>query len=282
MARMNAHAKTADTADTSIASARREYTVDELARAAGTTVRNVRAYQDRGLLPAPEIRGRTGYYGENHLARLRIIAEMLGRGYTLNSIGELLDAWHEGRDLPELLGLEVAVTRPFTDEIPETKSLRQLREEFQGDFTPAVLSKAVALDVVRMKGQMLEIPSPRLISAARSLTAYGVPLEQLLDLLAGLRDNVERVANGMVALIAEHIIDPRWQDKLPPKGEIDGLAEVIWKLRPLVEKAVLPEVSRAMHRALENQLGDRLAVMMDHLDGASPSAGQPTSDAKQP
>ncbi len=26
-----------------------EYTIDELARAAGTTVRNVRSYQDRGL-----------------------------------------------------------------------------------------------------------------------------------------------------------------------------------------------------------------------------------------
>lgn len=252
-------------------STRREFTVDELARAAGTTVRNVRAYQDRGLLPAPEIRGRTGYYGENHLARLRIIAGMLGRGYTLNSIGELLNAWNEGRDLPELLGLEVAVTRPFTDELPETTSLKQLREDFQGDFTPAMLSKAVALDIVRMKGQLLEIPSPRLIAAARSLAAYGVPLEQMLDLLAGLRDNVERVADGMVALIAEHIIDPQWQGGLPPKDKISDVAEIVWKLRPLVEKAVMPEVSRAMHRALENQLGDRLAVMMDHISSEARS-----------
>ena len=40
--------------------AEREYTIDQLARAARTTVRNVRAYQDRGLIPPPERRGRTG------------------------------------------------------------------------------------------------------------------------------------------------------------------------------------------------------------------------------
>ncbi|MGB1557491.1 MAG: MerR family transcriptional regulator [Oceanococcaceae bacterium] len=243
----------------------REYTVDELARAAGTTVRNVRAYQDRGLLPAPEIRGRTGYYGENHLARLRIIAGMLGRGYTLNSIGELMAAWQEGRDLTELLGLEVAITRPFMEELAETTTLQQLREEFSGDFSASVLSKAVALDIVRMRGQQLEIPSPRLLAAGRELATYGIPMEELLDLIAGLRANVERVANSLVGLVAEYVIDPTLEDGLPRKEQVSLAAEMIWKLRPLVEKAVIPEVSRAMHKALENQLGDRLALVMDYL-----------------
>ena len=48
-------------------------TIDELARAAGTTVRNVRVYQDRGLLPPPERRGRLGLYGPDHLRRLRLV-----------------------------------------------------------------------------------------------------------------------------------------------------------------------------------------------------------------
>ena len=46
-----------------------EYSIDELARVAGTTVRNVRAYQDRGILPPPERRGRNGVYNHTHLAR---------------------------------------------------------------------------------------------------------------------------------------------------------------------------------------------------------------------
>ena len=38
----------------------REMTIDELARATGMTVRNIRAHQSRGLLPPPEVRARTG------------------------------------------------------------------------------------------------------------------------------------------------------------------------------------------------------------------------------
>jgi len=48
----------------------KEFTIDELAREAGSTVRNVRAYQDRNILPPPEKRGRTGIYTDVHLARL--------------------------------------------------------------------------------------------------------------------------------------------------------------------------------------------------------------------
>jgi DNA-binding transcriptional MerR regulator len=276
-------AATADTQPVTGQTAR-EYTVDELARVAGTTVRNVRAYQDRGLLPAPEIRGRTGYYNHNHLARLRIIAGMLGRGYTLNSIGELMVAWQEGRNLTELLGLEVAVTQPFVEELPETTTLQKLKDDFGGEFSAATLSKAVSLDVVRMRGKALEIPSPRLMAAGRALAAYGIPLEEMLDLIAGLRANVERVAQGMVEMVARHVVDPEWQGGLPPSDKIGDLAAVIWNLRPLVEKAVLPEVSRAMHKALENQLGDRLSVVMDHLphslDGRTDgAAAKPASDA---
>ncbi|WP_244233574.1 MerR family transcriptional regulator, partial [Pseudomonas aeruginosa] len=68
----------------------REYSVDELARAAGSSVRNVRAYQDRGLLPPPERRGRVGVYFDSHLKRLRLISQLLERGYSSANIKELL------------------------------------------------------------------------------------------------------------------------------------------------------------------------------------------------
>src|SRR5262245_28473542 len=84
----------------------KEYAVDELARAADTTVRNVRAYQDRGLLAPPERRGRSGIYTETHLSRLRIIGQLLERGYTLASIADLFSAIEHGHDLADLLGLE--------------------------------------------------------------------------------------------------------------------------------------------------------------------------------
>ncbi|MBI3172006.1 MAG: MerR family transcriptional regulator, partial [Hydrocarboniphaga effusa] len=114
----------------------REYGVDELARQAGTTVRNVRAYQDRGLLPPPERRGRVGVYTEAHLARLRIIGQLLARGYTLANIAELLEAWERGHDLSQLLGLESAVASPWSDEAPSLLSMAELTDMFGPYLSP--------------------------------------------------------------------------------------------------------------------------------------------------
>src|SRR5438034_10778663 len=81
-------------------------TIDELARRAGLTTRNVRAYQERGLLPPPTKVGRTGYYDDGHLGRLRMISGLLERGYSLAAIADLLRTWEEGGDVGELLGLD--------------------------------------------------------------------------------------------------------------------------------------------------------------------------------
>jgi len=80
-------------------------TVDELARAAGTTTRQVRALQTRGLLPHPALVGRTGYYGGEHLDRLRAIVRLQRAGFSLAALETLLRAWEANRSVAEVLGL---------------------------------------------------------------------------------------------------------------------------------------------------------------------------------
>lgn len=80
--------------------------IEELADEVGTTVRNIRVYQERGLLPAPERRGRTAYYGPDHKRRLLLILRLLDRGYTFATIEELLIAQRHGFSLTELLEVE--------------------------------------------------------------------------------------------------------------------------------------------------------------------------------
>ena len=80
-------------------------TVDELARAAGTTTRQVRALQTRGLLPRPGLVGRTGYYEVGHLDRLRAILRLQAEGFSLAALATLLRAWDSGATLAEVLGL---------------------------------------------------------------------------------------------------------------------------------------------------------------------------------
>ncbi|MFN2533960.1 MAG: MerR family transcriptional regulator [Pseudonocardiaceae bacterium] len=87
-------------------------TVDELARQARTTTRNIRNYQTLGVLPPPSVVGRVGYYNEGHLGRLRLITRLQEQGFTLAGIRELVQAWEQGRSLGDLLGFEQILTAP--------------------------------------------------------------------------------------------------------------------------------------------------------------------------
>jgi DNA-binding transcriptional MerR regulator len=80
-------------------------TVDQLARLAGTTTRNIRAFQTLGLLARPVLQGRTGLYGQDHLDRLRTIRRLQGDGFSLGAVGALFDAWERGLTLGQLLGM---------------------------------------------------------------------------------------------------------------------------------------------------------------------------------
>jgi DNA-binding transcriptional MerR regulator len=85
-----------------------QLTVDQLARLAGTTTRNVRAFQTAGLLRRPRLRGRTGLYGADHLDRLRAILRLQGAGFSLAAIGVLVRACEQGLTLEQVLGLPAA------------------------------------------------------------------------------------------------------------------------------------------------------------------------------
>lgn len=245
--------------------ARPEFSIDALARTTGSTVRNIRAYQDRGLLPPPERRGRKGIYNDAHLSRLRIINRLLERGYTLSNIGELIESWESGDDIGQLLGLESAVSSPWSDEVPNYVTLPQLIKKFHGNFSTKALKKAVELDIVRPEGMRYRVPSPRMLHAGAELVAAGIPLEDMLDVVASLRANVESAADAMVRLVAHHVFDQYGEGQLPPAEDMPELADLVWRFRPLVEMAVLPEVARAMSKAADQHLGDRLALLMEHL-----------------
>lgn len=255
-----------------------EYSVAELARVAQTTVRNIRAYQDRGLIPPPERRGRVGVYNDVHLSRLRIIDQMLGRGYTLNSIGEMLEAWEKGTNLSGLFGLESAVTSPWTDEVEKQYTLTELVKMFGGGFNVRWLVKAADLNILIPEGAKFRAPSPRMIHAGAELVKAGIPLDEMLDVVARLRGNVEDAAHRMVQLVEKYLFDP-YGKGLPPPDEVPRLGEIIWRLRPLVEMAVHAEVARAMELAATRHLGDRLATLLDRIQHPAAETEAPAKPA---
>jgi DNA-binding transcriptional MerR regulator len=162
------------------------YRIDDLAREAKTTVRNVRAYQDRGLLPPPRKQGRVALYDERHLARLRHIGDLLQRGYTLASMKELLEAG--------VLGLVAEVAAPWGDEVPQQATLAELAGRFGPELDQAVLDQALRFGVVEAEGSAFRVPSPRLLAVGAELLAVGVPVGGAFELARAMR----RVARARV------------------------------------------------------------------------------------
>src|ERR687891_226472 len=95
-----------------------EITIGELAERTGMTVRNIRAHQTRGLLPPPVVRGRTGYYNEEHVARIALTREMQADGLNLEAIRRVLESG-DGGSATEIFDFTRALRAPFEDEAPE-------------------------------------------------------------------------------------------------------------------------------------------------------------------
>ena len=149
------------------APAPREYRIGELAREAGITVRTLRYYQERKLLPPPRRDGRIGWYSQAHLDRLRVIGELLDRGHTLGGIGELLSAWEQGYDLVDLLGFERAMTAPWSDEVPVPVTVAELSAVLEGQLTDEVLQEAIRLGYVSGAGFDRLVRPEKMVRPAR-------------------------------------------------------------------------------------------------------------------
>lgn len=234
-------------------------TIDELARRSGVTSRNIRAYQERGLLPPPAVRGRVGWYGEAHLARLRHIAQLAERGFSLAAIRELFRAWERGHGLAEVLGFEEALAEPWVEE-PEQVLSRAELAAFFGDDEPA-LRRSVEIGVLEELGdERYRVPSPRVLRVGAALVAAGIPLDAVLDEGAALRDAMDRVADRFVRLFLQHVWDPYVARGMPPE-ELSGVTEALRRLRPLAALGVEPLLAAAMERRVESATAETLGAL---------------------
>jgi DNA-binding transcriptional MerR regulator len=231
-------------------------TIDELARRAGMTVRNIRAHQSRGLLPSPEVRGRTGYYGREHAARIELIRELQADGFNLEAIKKLLDAG--GGSSEEVLRFTRAVKTPFEDEQPEIVEAGELAQRWGGDGGPGLRDRAIELGLIRpLDDDRFEVTSPRLARAAAELRALGIEPGRGLDLAERLREHSEGIAQLFVELFVEEIWKP-FQEAGAPDERWPEVREALERLRPLATESVVALFQPAMSEATERALGREL------------------------
>lgn len=237
-----------------------EMTIDELARRTGMTVRNIRAHQSRGLLPPPEVRGRTGFYGREHASRVELIKEMQADGFNLEAIRRLLAS--AGGSTDQVLRFTRAVTAPFEDETAEVVDAQELVERFGDDEAdPKALRRAIELGLLRPLGEgRYEQRSPRLASAGRELRDLGVPSHRVLDVSADMRKHADGVAKTFVQLFIDEVWTPFEEAGRPPERWPE-VFDALERLRPLAAESLLAMFQIVMTERVERALGREIEKM---------------------
>lgn len=231
-----------------------ELTIDELARRTGMTVRNIRAHQSRGLLPAPQVRGRTGFYGSEHESRINLIRELQADGFKLEAIGRLLDS--AGGSSEEVLRFTRSLKAPFEDEQPQIVSATELAERWNaGEAAPALLRKAEKLGILRpLPDGNFEELSPTLGRASAELAELGIPAETALDVAAEIHKHSSAVAKTFVELFIKQIWKP-FEDQGSPENDLPAVRDALERLRPLASDALLAMFQLVMTEAVEERMG---------------------------
>jgi DNA-binding transcriptional MerR regulator len=231
-------------------------TIDELAQAAGLTVRNIRSYQSRGLIPPPQVHGRVGYYGSHHLAELQLIREMQAQGFNLAAIAHLLERAHGAEE--QVLGFTRSVMAPFETETPEVVQREELSERLGGALDDKQLAKAQKLGlVVAIADGCYEVPSPTLLAAGERLVALGVPLDAALSAMSRLRRHTEGIAQTFVQVFLQNIWEPFDRAGRPPE-QWPRVQEALDRLRPLALEALTATFGQTMTRSVEVAFGKQL------------------------
>jgi DNA-binding transcriptional MerR regulator len=228
-------------------------TIDELAQRTGMTVRNIRAHQSRGLVPPPKVRGRTGYYGDEHVARIELIKELQADGFNLEAIRRLLES--AGGSSAEVLDFSRTLRAPFEDEQPEILTADEMAERWGGALDSALLARSEKLGLLRDLGEgRFEILSPRLQRAGTELAALGVPPATALEVAAQVRTHARRVARVFIELFMESVWKP-FNQAGRPEEEWPKVRDALERLRPLASEALLAIFQQVMSEAVEEAAG---------------------------
>jgi DNA-binding transcriptional MerR regulator len=239
------------------------YTIDELAQATGMTTRNIRAHQSRGLLPPPAVRGRTGYYNDEHAARLRLILRMQADGFNLGAIRRVLDSVPSGT-ARQVVDFESALRAAWEEEPVETVSAEELARRF-GTADLDLVHRAERIGLLRdLADGRFEVRSPMLLRTAEQLVALGLPLDSCI----AAAEDVTRHAHGVARRYVRLYLDEVWRpfaEAGRPDADWPRMQDTLERIRPLAldslaaafRLAMGVEVDRAYQQVLRRRAAGR-------------------------
>src|SRR3954454_7465580 len=158
-------------------------TIEQLAARTGLTVRNIRSHVTRGLLPAPYLRGRTGFYGPEHVARLQLITGLQQQGFNLAAIRSLVSG-PSAPSAEETVAFYRTALGPWLTERPEVWDEQALSDAFGISPSEDTVQRLQRMGVLeRTPDGRIRVLNPAIIRVGRQLAALGYSLDDLLAVL---------------------------------------------------------------------------------------------------
>lgn len=239
-----------------------EYRIEELARVAGTTTRNIRVYRDRGLLHPPLRVGRIALFNDTHLTRLRLVTSMLDRGYNISHVHEMLSAWEEGKNLGDVLGLETAIAGSWATERPERMDVDTAKQLIDDDVA---FKRLVADGVIRLDdGDDCTVVRPKLVKAFNEIRQYGISMDKLIDVHERVSPLIDEISGILVRTGVDHVgehIKPG--ASLPPDTEVAELITMLVRFRTEAVAAVSATLAFSIESTIESVVGQMLSEFIE-------------------
>ncbi|MHB9757546.1 MerR family transcriptional regulator [Streptomyces sp. BYX5S] len=215
-------------------------TVDELAAHAGVTVRTIRFYSTRGLLPPPAIGPRrVGHYGPDHVARLALIEELQHQGMTLAAIERYLEQLPPDLSAQDL-AIHRAVVASWAPDTVETLTRSDLDRRAGRALTEEDLARLGAMDVLTREADgTYRCDTGQLRLGAQLLD---VPLS--LDAILASREVLVEHSRGAAQELAR-----LFSDEVSQRAEQD-VKSLSAHMQPLVVQALLTAFQRSLKEEL--------------------------------
>lgn len=232
-----------------------ELPIDELAARAGVTVRTVRFYASRGLLPPPRLRGRLGLYGGDHLARLDLIRELQTLGFTLTAIEHHLQRIPHDAP-PEELALQRALLAPWTSDQAEDIDRHELNRRAGRPLDDERIEQLVALGVLEHIGgdpDHFRLFSTAMLGVGVQILDLELPLEMVVQAKRIVEQHTAQIAVDLRELFAANVLRP-YVERGRPEDERDRVRDTADQLRPLTIQVLVHGFQRAVNDVIRDHV----------------------------
>ncbi|HEX4248896.1 MAG TPA: MerR family transcriptional regulator [Pseudonocardia sp.] len=251
-----------------------QLTIDQLASRSGISVRTIRFYAGKGLLPPPKLRGRLGLYGPDHLTRLDLISELTGLGFTLTAIEGFLAALPESIAVEDLV-LQRALLAPWVPEKLECISRTELDRRAGRTLTDEEIASLEALGVLERRREGLPersrngdarngdgpsegdimLHGAAILSSALASLDIGMQPEVLRRSHELISQHTAALAEDLMKMFQEEILQP-YRDRGRPVTERARLRELFTRLKPIAVQGVVTAFGRAVNRTIRERYTD--------------------------